>query len=209
MEEVHVACVALVPDGRYSHLGLPHVVIGEANTVKDGLGPALGLGLRDPGAVAVKLFGDGGDFRCRRRGAVDDLVALGGGGGGSAGGSDTMGAEKEWTVGGGRGIDFRGGGQAKGHGRGESQRLHGYRGDGGRGGGGGLGSKRGFGGEDEGPGKKCGMKRTVGCGKYRNRTVIRVRYRHVNQPPQRTNRAASCFDLFSGPLVGGIRSLQQ
>lgn len=68
-------------------------------------------------------------------------MALGGGGGGSAGRSDTMGAEKEWTVGGGRGIDFRGGGQAKGHGRGESQRLHGYGGDGGRGGGGGLGSK--------------------------------------------------------------------
>ncbi|TKW50631.1 hypothetical protein CTA1_5680 [Colletotrichum tanaceti] len=55
VEQVHVAGVALVPDGRDADLGLVHVVIGEAGGVQHGLGGALGLGLRDVGRDLVQL----------------------------------------------------------------------------------------------------------------------------------------------------------
>lgn len=54
-EEVHVAGVALVPDGGDADLGLGEVIIGKADAEEDGLGGALGLGLGDAGAVAVEL----------------------------------------------------------------------------------------------------------------------------------------------------------
>eukprot|EP00123_Amoebidium_parasiticum_P017280 comp23783_c0_seq1/m.41266 comp23783_c0_seq1/g.41266 ORF comp23783_c0_seq1/g.41266 comp23783_c0_seq1/m.41266 type:complete len:398 (+) comp23783_c0_seq1:1029-2222(+) len=53
--QMHVARVALIPDGRDADLGLLHVLQLEAGGIKHGLGRTLGLGLRDGGAVAVHL----------------------------------------------------------------------------------------------------------------------------------------------------------
>lgn len=75
-EKMHVAGVTLVPHGRDPHLGFVHVVIGEANPVKDGLRAALGLGLRNPGAEVVELAWNGRNLWFRRRGAFDYLLAL-------------------------------------------------------------------------------------------------------------------------------------
>lgn len=63
---MHVAGVALVPDGGDSDLGLAHVIVGEADAVEDGLRSALRFGLRDLRAVLVQLLVfDGLGFRVR------------------------------------------------------------------------------------------------------------------------------------------------
>lgn len=72
-QQVHVARVAFVPDGGNPYLGLSHVLIGEAHAVQDGLGPALGLGFGDLGAVFVEFLGRGGG------GGGDGEGAAGGG----------------------------------------------------------------------------------------------------------------------------------
>lgn len=69
-EEVHVAGVALVPDGGDADLGLGHVIVGEADAVEDGLRGALRLGLGDARAVLVELDG-GGRWRVRCDGGAD------------------------------------------------------------------------------------------------------------------------------------------
>ncbi|KAK1526013.1 uncharacterized protein CCOS01_08431 [Colletotrichum costaricense] len=56
VEQVHVAGVALVPDGRDADLGLVHVVLGQAGGVQHGLGGALGFGLGDVGRDLVQLL---------------------------------------------------------------------------------------------------------------------------------------------------------
>lgn len=53
---MHVAGVALVPDGGDSDLGLTHVVFGEADAVEYGLRSALRFGLGDLGAVFIELL---------------------------------------------------------------------------------------------------------------------------------------------------------
>lgn len=52
---MHVAGVALIPDGGNPDLGLREVVVREADAVEDCLGAALGLGLGDARAVLVEL----------------------------------------------------------------------------------------------------------------------------------------------------------
>lgn len=84
---MHVAGVALIPDGGNPDLGLRQVLVGEADAMEDGLGAALGLGLGDASAVLVEL-GLGWRWRrcyCRRR------RGRRGGGGGSEG-------EGSWEV---------------------------------------------------------------------------------------------------------------
>lgn len=54
LHEVHVAGVALVPDGRDAHLRFAHILRLEARSVQHGLTGSLGLGLRDPAAVLVQ-----------------------------------------------------------------------------------------------------------------------------------------------------------
>lgn len=79
---MHVARVALVPDRRYSDLGFAQILVGEPHAVEDGLGPALGLGFGDAGAVLVELEGRrrglDGDGRRRRLDGVGDGGADGG-----------------------------------------------------------------------------------------------------------------------------------
>lgn len=53
---MHIAGVPFVPDRRYADLGLAQILLGEPHAVKNGLGPTLGLGLRDAGAVLVELL---------------------------------------------------------------------------------------------------------------------------------------------------------
>lgn len=62
VQQVHVAGVALVPDGGDPDLRLAEVGVGEADAVEHGLRRALRLGLRDARAVLVELglVGDGG-----------------------------------------------------------------------------------------------------------------------------------------------------
>jgi len=61
---VHVAGVALVPDGRDADLRLRQVVLGKPHAEEDRLGPALGLGLRHLGAVTVELADLGAGWGC-------------------------------------------------------------------------------------------------------------------------------------------------
>lgn len=61
---MHVASVALVPDGGNADLGLRQVVLGEPHAEEDRLGPALGLGLGHLGTVIVELVGLGAGGGC-------------------------------------------------------------------------------------------------------------------------------------------------
>ena len=51
--EVHVACVALVPDAGDADLGLVHVGFGHTHAVEHSLGRTLALDLRDAAAETI------------------------------------------------------------------------------------------------------------------------------------------------------------
>lgn len=77
-EQVHVAGIPLVPNGGDAHLGLGHVVVGEANAIEDGLGAALGLGLGNAGAVLIELqVGGGGSVGSGADGEAAEGAAAG------------------------------------------------------------------------------------------------------------------------------------